>query len=246
MRIDRLAIHLRLGTPWEAADLGTRLCQREARGVYRAWLAVLLPVAALCGATVEIAPWLPGLLLWWAKPWLDRTILHVLARAAFGTPTTLADLWAAQRQVWWSQWWRTWIGQRLSASRACTQPILQLEGQRGTALRRRLRELQRGRTGPARLLALVYSNVELALAAGFASLWLLFAPTGQSGWEMVGRWFDTNPASATLWVTYLPWVAAVALLEPFFVASGFGMYLNRRVELEAWDIEQDLRHAFAS
>jgi len=24
------------------------------------------------------------------------------------------------------------------------------------------------------------------------------------------------------------------------------MYLNRRVELEAWDVEQDLRHAFAA
>ena len=63
-------------------------------------------------------------------------------------------------------------------------------------------------------------------------------------WERLGRWFDADPASATLWVTYLPWVLALALLEPFYVAAGFGMYLNRRVELEAWDIEQDLRHAF--
>ena len=35
------------------------------------------------------------------------------------------------------------------------------------------------------------------------------------------------------------------VLEPFYVASGFGMYLNRRVELEAWDVEQELRRAFA-
>jgi hypothetical protein len=37
---------------------------------------------------------------------------------------------------------------------------------------------------------------------------------------------------------------AVAFIEPFYVAAGFAMYLNRRVELEAWDVEQDLRHAF--
>ena len=38
--------------------------------------------------------------------------------------------------------------------------------------------------------------------------------------------------------------AVVALLEPFYVGAGFAMYLNRRVQLEAWDIEQEFRRAF--
>ena len=38
---------------------------------------------------------------------------------------------------------------------------------------------------------------------------------------------------------------AVLFIEPFYVAAGFAMYLNRRAELEAWDIEQEFRHAFA-
>ena len=33
-----------------------------------------------------------------------------------------------------------------------------------------------------------------------------------------------------LWVTY-------GLIEPFYIAAGFGIYLNSRVHLEAWDIE---------
>jgi len=41
------------------------------------------------------------------------------------------------------------------------------------------------------------------------------------------------------------YVLAVLFLEPFYVAAGFGMYLNRRAELEAWDIEQEFRRAFA-
>jgi hypothetical protein len=36
----------------------------------------------------------------------------------------------------------------------------------------------------------------------------------------------------------------VLFLEPFYVAAGFAMYLNRRAQLEAWDIEQELRRAF--
>ena len=50
------------------------------------------------------------------------------------------------------------------------------------------------------------------------------------------------------WVTRLAcacYRVAVAIVEPFFVGAGFAMYLNRRVELEAWDIEQEFRLAFA-
>jgi len=36
----------------------------------------------------------------------------------------------------------------------------------------------------------------------------------------------------------------VLFLEPFFVATGFAQYLNRRAALEAWDIEQEFRRAF--
>jgi len=41
------------------------------------------------------------------------------------------------------------------------------------------------------------------------------------------------------------YAGAVLILEPFYVAAGFGMYLNRRAELEAWDIEQEFRRAFS-
>jgi len=147
--------------------------------------------------------------------------------------------------VWWGQWWRTWTLRRLSASRACTQPIIQLEGQHGAGLRRRLRELHRGRAAVARVLTLVFSNVEFALTLSIAMLWLLFAPTGTSGWEAMVRWEARAPLSFALCTSFLPYALTVAFLEPYYVAAGFGIYLNRRVELEAWDIEQDLRHAFA-
>ena len=39
----------------------------------------------------------------------------------------------------------------------------------------------------------------------------------------------------------LIYAAAVLLLEPFYVAAGFGLYLNRRTLLEGWDIEVALR-----
>lgn len=245
MEIERLALRLRTGSPSQASDLGVRLCQASAGDVWRCFMVVLAPVTALSMASVELAPWLPALLLWWAKPWLDRTLLFVLARSAFGTRTSLRDLWRAQRQVWWGQWLRTFTLRRLSGSRSYTQPIHQLEGQSGAALRRRLRELRRGRVGSARVLTIAFANVEFALYTGLVALALMLAPTGHDAWDSMLRWYSYSPRAASLWVGTVPYAIAIGFLEPFYVAAGFGMYLSRRVELEAWDIEQELRHAFA-
>jgi len=98
----------------EAADLGVRLCQSAAGEVYRCYFVAALPVMALSLATYEIATWLPALLIWWAKPWLDRTVLFVLSRAAFGQATTVSDLIRNQRRVWLSQLLLSLTTRRLS------------------------------------------------------------------------------------------------------------------------------------
>ena len=42
------------------------------------------------------------------------------------------------------------------------------------------------------------------------------------------------------------YAAAVLVLEPFYVAAGFALYLNRRTLLEGWDIEVALRRIAAA
>ena len=42
-----------------------------------------------------------------------------------------------------------------------------------------------------------------------------------------------------------PILIAMLLLEPFYVRPALRCTLNRRAELEAWDIEQEFRRAFA-
>jgi len=48
------------------------------------------------------------------------------------------------------------------------------------------------------------------------------------------------------WLATIAYAGIVLVVEPFYVGAGFAMYLNRRVELEAWDVEQEFRLAFAS
>jgi hypothetical protein len=243
VRVDAFAIKLRRRGNMEAADLGVRLCQSVARQVYACYLAAALPVAAVALACFEFATWMPILLIWWLKPWLDRTILFVLSRAVFAHRTTVGDLWRAQRHVWWSQLLSTITIRRLSPWRSFTQPVWQLEGLSLGELGRRLRQIRTGKAGAGFLITQAFSLIELALQLSVVSLVFWFAPSGME--PDLARIFTNEGARSMELAGAIGYSLVVLALEPFYVAAGFGLYLNRRVELEAWDIEQELRRAFA-
>jgi hypothetical protein len=242
MQIDALAVRLRPRTAMEAVDLGIRLCQFAARSVYPAYLRVAVPMVILAIASFEIADWLPMVVIWWMKPWLDRTILFALSRAVFGQPTTWRDVWGARRDVWFRGLLLALTLQRLSLWRALTQPVYQLEGGGFAAARRRVRKLRRGAAGAAFLTTQAFSLAELAMVSGVLSLVFWFTPTGRTA--DLSWFFDNEPSAVEAIVTGLAYATVVLFLEPFFVAAGFAQYLNRRAELEAWDIEQEFRRAF--
>lgn len=241
MRADALELRMRPRSAWEAADLGIRFAQRHWRSLHACHAAVAVPVIALCVASHEIAGWLPLTLLFLAKPWIDRASLFVLSRAAFGQRTGLADLWRMQWQVLWRAFIPSWTWRRLSPWRSFTQPIYQLEGSK-VGLRRR--QLGRRYRGPALAVTAMFSLVETFLVLALMGVVSWLAPSEQ-GSEQVWQQLDDLREFAAL---YLPMLygAVILLLEPFYVAAGFAMYLNRRTELEAWDVEQELRRAFAS
>jgi hypothetical protein len=243
VQIDALAVRLRPRTAMEAADLGARLCQSASRSVYACYAMVALPTLVVALASFQIAHWLPGVLIWCAKPWLDRTILFVLARAAFGQQTTPADVWRAQRQVWWRRLWFTWTVRRLSPWRSLTEPVYQLEGLPIREAGARVRQIRRRAVGSAFLLTQTFSLTETLLFAATLSLLLWFTPRQElpSLDALVNN--DLESFFGLAWPA--AYACVVLFLEPFYVAAGFGMYLNRRAELEAWDIEQEFRRAFA-
>ena len=65
-------------------------------------------------------------------------------------------------------------------------------------------------------------------------------------WFKPGEGFGYAPGiyAAFEFPTTCAYALVVLFLEPFYVAAGFALYLNRRAQLEAWDIEQELRRAF--
>ncbi|REM68345.1 hypothetical protein DSI38_06385, partial [Mycobacterium tuberculosis] len=72
------------------------------------------------------------------------------------------------------------LWRRFSPWRSFTQAIDQLEGQRGSARRKRRTQLLRGRRGAATGMQLVFANVEMALDICLLSLLFWFAPEGST------------------------------------------------------------------
>lgn len=244
MRIDSLALQMRPRAPHEAADLGIRLCQASAREVYACYLAVAIPLSLLAMSLFEIRTWLPFVVLWCAKPWLDRTVLYVLSRAAFGQRTTIRDLWADQGQVWWSQFILTWTWRRLSPWRSFTQAVYQLEGHSFFRLRQRIVQVRRKYSGAAAIMTSAFATAELCLVLALFALMYWLTPANEN-FDFAPFFSDEGNVRLEL-ISSITYVITVLFLEPFYVAAGFGMYLNRRAELEAWDIEQEFRRAFSS
>lgn len=252
MQAADIAIGLRRRSPWEAMDLGLTMLQRWWRQAYLPHLLFAVPLMAAAIATgwwVERA-WVALLIIWWLKPAYDRVVLHVLSRAVFGElPTTRAVFGTAKQ----------WLGTGLFAAlllrlwpdttRSFALAVRQLEGQSGRAGRERRAVLGRRVGSYATWLTLTCLALEIFVLMGsFGLITELFLPAkaseGQGLLELVfgnsedtGRLFGFDDAFA--------YAAAVLLLEPYYVAAGFGLYLNRRTLLEGWDIEVALRRIAA-
>jgi len=242
MKVDAIRLDLRPRGMFEAADLGVRLVSAHLRSVWASCAPVYAFALLVAAAMLPFGSGWAVLTVFWLKPWLDRSILFVLARAVFGEETRFADVWVARRAVAWHGLLRALTIQRLSPWRSYVQPVLQLEGQRGKARRDRVARILGPHRGAALAMQTAFATLEAVLVLGLASLipWLLPADD-QSPWIALlfgrGSWLTDVGIGCYL--------IAVAIVEPFFVGAGFAMYLNRRVELEAWDIEQEFRLAFA-
>ncbi|HJW45016.1 MAG TPA: DUF4129 domain-containing protein [Lysobacter sp.] len=244
MRIEDLTVALRPRTAWEAVELGTTLARRHVMAVWKPWLLLSLPVLVLVNALgwAIDAIWLAGIAMWWLKPAFARVPLYVLSRAVFGhVPTTKQTLRAQ-----WS-WGRRWLPayltwRRLSPVRSLYLPVDLLEGGAGEEARARRRALGAPVYGVGAMLTLVFVHFEIALSLGALAGVMLFVPnefvqeTAARLWNVL----EAQPVWLQFCLNAVTWLATTAL-EPFYVGAGFGLYLNRRTEIEAWDIEMALR-----
>jgi hypothetical protein len=103
--------------------------------------------------------------------------------------------------------------------------------------------LHRKARGHAVWLTIICIHFELVMMLSLLMLVNMLTPVVYD----IGAGFpslDSGAGEMSLWhavLNNLLYMTAVSLVEPFYVAGGFALYMNRRTQLEAWDIELALR-----
>lgn len=245
MRIDHLDVVLRARSGWEAMELGTALSRRHARAVWGSWLLASAPLFVIfnvLGGWLDAFGW-AWLAMWWCKPLFERAPLYVLSRGIFGEPVSTLSALRAQRHWGNTGFWGYLGWRRFSVLRSLCLPVNLLEGNAPGQRGPRRRAVAAGAAGAATVLTVTCMAFEAVLVSGAIGAVFMFMPldlmseSWRAAWDMIGK--DT-PAWARFGFNLACWLAS-ALIGPFFVGAGFGLYLNRRTQMEAWDVEIALR-----
>lgn len=240
MDLERVTVALRPRGSFEAIDLGFRMAATWWRSVWGTWLVLFVPFAAALHLALPDQPFWAAFAAWWMKPLFDRFVLYVISRRVFGNAVGVGGALAAWREVLSPGLLADLTWRRpVSPLRSFVLPVTLLERSTGAVARRRRQVLGNRTSGHAFALSLVCLGFEFVVWIGLAFLvGVLLAPEqgatdhGASAYEAWVWWTHVD----SLW-----YLSAVSVIEPFYVAAGFALYLNRRVGLEAWDVELALR-----
>ncbi|OGQ86093.1 MAG: hypothetical protein A2289_17790 [Deltaproteobacteria bacterium RIFOXYA12_FULL_58_15] len=252
MDLERISVGIRAREHWEALDLGFAMVRHWWRAVFSSWVAVVLPLAVLLNVVLSDFPLLPFLLMWWLKPLFDRIPLAIVSRSFFGEVLSPWRIITRPRQYLGSGLFAALTFRRFSPWRSYLMPVAQLEDLSGEARGRRVSVLTGAHSGMSFVLTTLCLVFEMFLFRGLIVLGFLLIPDEVDATTFLGdtpNWvpfvFPEALGDGCAW--WVPFVRngfhllAMGLIEPFYVGAGFALYINRRVQLEGWDIELGLR-----
>ncbi len=247
MNLDKVAAVLRHRKGASAIDLGLLLGRRFWLDIMKPWLMLVVPLLIVVQTALAflIHPAAGIVVGWWLKPLFDRLSLFVISRGFFGSVPGPGE---SVRAVW-KQWKSmetladlTW--RRFSPERTMTMPVRLLEGSSGGAARARISSLYDSSSHISGW-SLLILTVCFKWAFYIAAIVLVFmlTPTELFADQLVAWDFMTEQASVGVQIVALVALTTIAttVVEPFFAAAGFGIYVQQRVEREGWDLELRFR-----
>ena len=238
MNLDKIQVNACLRSGWQALDLGFLMARAWWRPLF---LAGALPAFLLLvplGILLPQDPFWVGFVIWWLLPFWERLPLYVASRKLFDDNPEYQDIRAHARRLLLADLLPTLLWRRLSVQRAFNAPVTVLEDLKGSSRGKRLQVLHGKYSDVAVANQFVCFCFELILALGLGLMFEFFTP------ESITVHLQDSYDELTLageWVYTLIGFIALAIVIPFHSMAGFALYLNRRIELEAWDIEISFR-----
>ena len=239
MDLDKLQFRANVRTGWQAIDLGFLMARYWWRPLF---MVGAVPPAILLFFLLIVffseSPIWAGFIVWWLKPFWERLPLFLASRNIFAEDSGESAGFLQARQLYSKDWlpWLLW--RRLSFYRAFDAPVTLLEELRGKTRRKRIEVLHGKHTDIAFTNQVVSFCCEIIVALGLFLMLMFFVPD-----SLEFEIFDAANELTLLgeWIVTFCAFFAMVLVIPFHTLAGFALYLNRRIELEAWDIEITFR-----
>lgn len=232
MQLDQLIIETRVRSGWSAIDLGVALGRSFWWRSVCLYLLLALPVYGLTRLVSDGWYFLPYVVLWWMKPLFERPILFLLSRELFTEPMPFwqvlrhAGLWVKPGLFW------VLTIRRFSVARGMYAPITLLERPDSKTYAQRASILGNKFGSEAFWLTTVLFHIEIFVEFAVLAIAKLIAPEMIDVSGLLFNELQQNNAYIDLVSIFV-----MASIAPFYVASGFMLYISRRVEIEGWDIE---------
>lgn len=245
MNLENVTVEMRPRSDWEAADFGVRLIRRDAAAVYCVWFAITLPLLVIALGITLFSPYplLAPIVYWWCEPIADGPMLRIVSRRLFGEDSDVRATISAVPSLVWRNRIFLLTPYRFHPARSIAMPVTQLEGLSGSARRSRAKVLNRRILNHGIGVTVAYQHLFIALYFGVFLIGYALVPSAYQdtmGQDWVNLFWEIDGRAANvlnLLVTY----GAQSALQPWFVGAGFGLYINCRTRLEAWDIEVAFR-----
>ncbi|MEZ5302316.1 MAG: hypothetical protein R3F11_17030 [Verrucomicrobiales bacterium] len=231
MRLEDISAEIRPRGSWEAADLGWAMARENLPRLLAIFALTSLPLYALFG---YFGKWWLLFAIWWLKPALDRPLLYFLSRKLFGAEPRLGEILKAWPKMLWQSIPLGLLLHRFSPSRSFTLPVRALEGLKGSAASDRTRLLGRyGDSSGGLLFACLLLWVCVWAGLLVFAYWFLPPSLQEDAGFALSGLFEVGFPPAFNWALVIVAALATMLTEPFYVAAGFGIYLNSRTHLRA-------------
>lgn len=239
MNIQRMTTKLRPRNPWEAIDLGFTMARQWFLPLWGLWLLLALPVFVLASLVLQSSTYWAVFILWWLKPLFEQPVLYYLSHSLFGEYPSFQHI---RKQLWSivkPQLWQALSFRRLSLARSFSQPVAMLEQLKGKRRSKRLDVLHHNQRNVSQWLTIVGVHLETTLYLSMFTALLILIPEEQDFFD----WADFLEGNnlPLQYLANISYFIGISLIAPFYVAAGFALYLTRRTELEAWDIELNFK-----
>ncbi len=230
-------------------DAGFTLARAHYVKLVLLWLGFAAPVFAFC---LFIQLWMGWssvwsvmfFVWWWFKPLYELPQVMYLSKALFSEPVSLRAAWKMALSQFWLLFKTYLTLARLSTARSLTYSVVFLER---LPRKQRAQRIQTLTMVPTRhyLLMMVCFHIEyiLTYAIGVA-LVAIFAANMIDAIDWLEFFLEPDGEKYAAWFATLSVLALLVggLVAPFYVTGGFLVYINRRMHLEAWDIEHRFRN----